>query len=79
MDDNGTGVSALLGLDGFVVRVQVLDEATGEWWLAIETSGDRAWCPSCVDLSPDGQAPRRDCEGGRTTFSREQHVAPRRL
>src|SRR5947207_8249285 len=47
MDDNGSGVSALLGLDGFVVRAQLLDEATGEWWLAVETTEDRAWCPTC--------------------------------
>jgi hypothetical protein len=38
MDDNGNGVSALLGLDGFIVSAQLLDEATGEWWLAIETT-----------------------------------------
>ena len=40
-------MSALLGLDGFVVRAQLLDEATGEWWLAVETIEDRAWCPTC--------------------------------
>ena len=40
-------MSALLGLDGFVVRAQLLDEATGEWWLAVETTEDRAWCPTC--------------------------------
>ena len=47
MEQNGSGVSALLGLDGFVVRAQLLDEATGEWWLAVETIEDRAWCPTC--------------------------------
>ena len=47
MERNGSGVSALLGLDGFVVRAQLLDEATGEWWLAVETTEDRAWCPTC--------------------------------
>ena len=47
MERNGSGVSALLGLDGFVVRAQLLDEDTGEWWLAIETTEDRAWCPTC--------------------------------
>ena len=47
MEGNGSGVSALLGLDGFVVRAQLLDEATGEWWLAVETTEDRGWCPSC--------------------------------
>ena len=47
MEHNGSGVSALLGLDGFVVRAQLLDEDTGEWWLAVETTEDRAWCPTC--------------------------------
>src|SRR4249920_1098538 len=47
MERNGSGVSALLGLDGFVVRAQLLDEATGEWWLAVETAEDRGWCPTC--------------------------------
>jgi transposase len=47
MDRDGSGVSALLGLDGFVVRVQQLEETTGEWWLAVETIEERAWCPSC--------------------------------
>jgi transposase len=47
MERNGSGVSALLGLDGFVVRAQLLDESTGEWWLAVETAVDRAWCPAC--------------------------------
>jgi transposase len=41
------GSSALLGLDGFVVRAQLLDDVTGEWWLAVETTEDRAWCPTC--------------------------------
>jgi len=47
MDRDGSGVSALLGLDGFVVRAQLLEETTGEWWLAVETTQERAWCPSC--------------------------------
>ena len=47
MERNGSGVSALLGLDGFVVRAQLLDEDTGEWWLAVETTEDRGWCPTC--------------------------------
>ena len=47
MERNGSGVSALLGLDGFVVLAQLLDEDTGEWWLAVETTEDRAWCPTC--------------------------------
>ena len=29
MERNGSGVSALLGLDGFVVRAQLLDEDDG--------------------------------------------------
>jgi hypothetical protein len=47
MDHDGSGVSALLGLDGFVVRAQLLDGETGEWWLAVETIEDRGWCPTC--------------------------------
>src|SRR5262245_43083451 len=47
MEQNGSGLSALLGLDGFVVRARLLDEATGEWWLAVQTIEDRAWCPTC--------------------------------
>jgi transposase len=47
MERDGSGVSALVGLDGFVVCAQVLDEASGEWWLAMETTEDRAWCPAC--------------------------------
>jgi transposase len=47
MERDGSGVSALVGLDGFVVRAQLLDGPSGEWWLAVETTWDRAWCPSC--------------------------------
>jgi transposase len=47
MERDRSGVSALVGLDGFVVCAQLLDEATGEWWLAVETSEERAWCSSC--------------------------------
>ena len=32
MDRDGSGVSLLLGLVGFVVRAQVLEDSTGEWW-----------------------------------------------
>src|SRR5215207_8496946 len=46
MERDGSGVSALVGLDGFVVRAQLLEESTGEWWLGVETTGDRAWCRS---------------------------------
>jgi hypothetical protein len=38
MERDGSGVSALVGLDGFVVRAQLLEESTGEWWLAVETT-----------------------------------------
>lgn len=48
MERDGSGVSALLGIDGFVVTGQLLDEASGEWWLAVETLEDRAWCESCA-------------------------------
>jgi transposase len=47
MERDGSGVSALVGLDGFVVCAQLLDEASGEWWLAVETTEHRAWCPAC--------------------------------
>jgi transposase len=47
MVGQSSDVSALVGLDGFVVRAQTLDEATGEWLLAVETIEDRAWCPVC--------------------------------
>ena len=44
MERDGSGVSALLGLDGFVVCAQLLEVSTGEWWLAVETTeiGPRA-------------------------------------
>jgi transposase len=47
MDRDGSGVSGLLGLDGFVVRAQLLEKSTGEWWLVVETLEDRAWCERC--------------------------------
>ena len=47
MDRDGSGVSSLLGLVGFVVRAQVLEELMGEWWLTVETLEDRVWCPAC--------------------------------
>jgi transposase len=47
MENNGSDVSALVGFDGFVVRAQVLDDETGEWWLAVETTETRGWCPGC--------------------------------
>jgi hypothetical protein len=45
MEGDGSGVSALLGLEGFVVRAPLLDEASGEQWLAVETTEDPAWLP----------------------------------
>jgi transposase len=47
MERDGSGVSALVGLEGFVVRAQLLDEPSGEWWLAVESLEDRAWCEIC--------------------------------
>jgi transposase len=47
MESNGSGVSALVGLNGFVVVAQLLEAESGEWWLAVETTENRAWCPSC--------------------------------
>jgi transposase len=47
MERDGSGVSALVGLGGFVVCAQLLDDASGEWWLAVETTEDRAWCVTC--------------------------------
>jgi hypothetical protein len=47
MERDRSGVSALLGLDGFVVCAQLLNDASGEWRLAVETSEDRAWCEGC--------------------------------
>jgi transposase len=47
MERDGSGVSALVGLDGFVVCARLFEDASGEWWLAVETTDDRAWCPAC--------------------------------
>jgi transposase len=38
-------VSALVGLDGFVVLAQAAEG--GEWWLEVETTADRVGCESC--------------------------------
>ena len=48
MERDGSGVSALVGLDGFVVTAQLFDDDSGEWFLAIETTEDRAWCEACA-------------------------------
>jgi transposase len=37
--------TALVGMPELVVGAQVL--RNGEWWLFVETTADRAWCPSC--------------------------------
>jgi hypothetical protein len=47
MERDGSGVSALVRLDGFVVTAQLLDHDSGQWWLAVETLEDRAWCETC--------------------------------
>jgi hypothetical protein len=47
MERDGSGVSALVGLDGFVVTAELLDDESREWWLALEATEDRTWCPSC--------------------------------
>jgi hypothetical protein len=43
--DDGGAVTALLGLDEFVVRAQVHDGV--QWWLAIETAADVVGCDGC--------------------------------
>lgn len=48
MERDRSGVSALVGLDGFVVTAQLFDDGSGEWWLAVETTDDRAWCETCA-------------------------------
>jgi transposase len=48
MERDGSGVSALVGLEGFVVTAQLFDDEGGEWFLAIETTEDRAWCEACA-------------------------------
>jgi hypothetical protein len=50
METNGSGVSALLGLDGFVVLAQLLDDVTDEWWLKVETTDIRGWCPTVATI-----------------------------
>lgn len=43
--DATPSATALLGMEGFVVLAQ--EERDGEWWLAVETTADRARCPAC--------------------------------
>jgi hypothetical protein len=38
MERQGSDVSAVIRFDGFVLRAQVLDEASGEWWLSVEAA-----------------------------------------
>lgn len=38
-------MTALVGLDGFVVRSQIVHD--GERWLLVETEAPRSWCPDC--------------------------------
>ena len=45
---NGSGepsATALVGIDGFVVRSQIVHD--NEHWLLVETTTTRSWCPSC--------------------------------
>jgi transposase len=44
MVDGSGSATSLLGLDGFVVRAQVLTD--GEWWLSVETAAALG-CPDC--------------------------------
>jgi transposase len=41
----GTGATALVGLDGFVVKSQIVRDS--EHWLLVETTAASAWCPGC--------------------------------
>jgi hypothetical protein len=43
MVEGSGGVTALLGMDGFVVLA--MDKTDGEWWLLVETSERVAGCP----------------------------------
>jgi zinc-finger of transposase IS204/IS1001/IS1096/IS1165 len=46
MGSDGSAVSALVGLDGFVVVAQV--DVDGEWWVKVETIATVVGCESCV-------------------------------
>lgn len=39
------GATALLGMSGFVVSAQMLED--DEWWLLVDTAADRVGCPNC--------------------------------
>lgn len=45
MNHGSDDAAALVGVPELVVRAQVRRD--GEWWLAVETRADWAWCPSC--------------------------------
>ncbi len=45
MEHGSDDATALVGVPELVVRAQV--QRDGEWWLAVETEADRAWCPDC--------------------------------
>jgi hypothetical protein len=63
MERDGSGASTLLGLDGFVVRAQLLEEASGEWWYSTSGRSFASWTPgdrsSTVSLSGQRVAARR--------------------
>lgn len=45
MVDGSSDATALLGMEGFVVRSMELID--GEWWLLVETTADIVGCASC--------------------------------
>jgi hypothetical protein len=46
MERDGSGVSVLVGLDGFVVCAPLPGDASGEWWLAVQTTDDPGLVPT---------------------------------
>jgi transposase len=42
---DGTSATGLVGLDGFVVKSQIIRD--GEHWLLVETTAASVWCPTC--------------------------------
>ena len=62
MERDGSGVSVLVGLDGFVVCAALPDDASGEWWLAVQTTYDpglvpTAWRAGCRPWPEGGGGP----------------------
>lgn len=45
MEDRSGGVSALLGMEGFVVLA--MDRHQDEWWLLVESEMGSVGCPEC--------------------------------